>query len=61
MNPPEENTFRVELANVPEDIATMLETVSRTQVRANVIPSQTKEVAFKDMDELLHFLSSVAL
>lgn len=58
---PEENTFRVELANVPEDIATMLETVSHTQVRANVIPSQVKEVSFKDVNELLHFLSSVAL
>ena len=58
---PEENSFRVELANVPEDIATMLETVSRTQVHANVIPSQTKEVSFKDVNELLRFLSSVAL
>jgi len=58
---PEGNTFRVELANVPEDIATMLETVSRTQVRANVIPSQTKEVAFKDVNEFLRFLGSVVL
>ena len=54
-------SFRVELANVPEDIATMLETVSRTQVHANVIPSQAKEVSFKDVNELLRFLSSVAL
>ncbi len=58
---PEENAFRVELANVPEDIATMLETVSRTQVRANMIPSQAKEVSFKDVSELLHFWGSVVL
>lgn len=57
----EKITFRVELANIPEGLATMLETVSRTQVRANVIPSQAKEVTFKDVNELLHFLSSVVL
>lgn len=57
----EKITFRVELANIPEGLATMLETVSRTQVRANVIPSQTREVAFKDVNEFLRFLGSVVL
>ena len=58
---PQSNAFQVELANMPEDIATMLEAVSRTQVRAKVIPSQTKEFSFKDVNEFLHHLSSVAL
>lgn len=57
---PEENAFRVELINVPEDIKAMLDAVSRTQVRAKVIPSQTTEVSFKDVDEFLHYLSTMA-
>lgn len=58
---PEENAFRVELTNVPEDIKTMLDAVSHTQVRAKVIPSQTQEISFKDLKEFLNYLSSVAL
>ncbi|MBQ6305022.1 MAG: hypothetical protein IJK78_00495 [Bacteroidales bacterium] len=58
---PEENAFRVELTNVPEDIKTMLDVVSHTQVRAKTIPSQTQEMSFKDVKEFLYFLSSVAL
>lgn len=58
---PEENAFHVELTNVPEDIKTMLDTVSRTQVRAKVIPSQTTEVSFKDVNEFVHYLRTVVL
>lgn len=58
---PKENTFQVKLTNVPEDIKTMLDTVSRTQVRAKVIPSQTQEISFKNVKEFLNYLSSVAL
>lgn len=58
---PGANGFRVELTNVPEDIKTMLDAVSRTQVRAKVIPSQTKEVSFKDVKEFLSYLGSVVL
>ena len=54
-------TFRVELNNVPSDIKAMLDSVSRTQVRANVIPSQSQEVVFKDVKEFLNYFSTVAL
>ena len=56
---PTANAFRVELSNVPEDIKAMFDAVSRTQVRANVIPSQTKEMSFKNVKEFLNYLSSV--
>ena len=58
---PEANTFRVELINVPSDIKAMLDSVSRTQVRAKVIPSQSQEVAFKDVREFLNYFSTVVL
>ena len=58
---PEANPFRVELNNVPSDIKAMLDSVSRTQVRANVIPSQSQEVVFKDVKEFLNYFSTVAL
>ena len=58
---PDANAFRVELTNVPEDIKTMLDAVSRTQVRVKVIPSQTQEVSFKSVDEMLKYFSTVAL
>jgi len=58
---PKVNTFQVKLTNVPEDIKTMLDTVSRTQVRAKVIPSQTQEISFKNVKEFLNYLSSVTL
>lgn len=58
---PEINTFRVELTNVPSDIKAMLDSVSRTQVRAKVIPSQSQEVAFKDVKEFLNYFSKVVL
>ena len=53
------NPFTVKVINVPEDIKAMLDAVSRTQVKASVIPSDTPEVNFKDVNEFLHFLSSV--
>lgn len=55
------NAFSVTIVNVPEDLKAMLDSVSRTQVRTTVIPSDTPEVQFKDVKEFLHFLSSVAL
>lgn len=58
---PDANAFRVELTNVPEDIKTMLDAVSRIQVRAKVIPSQTQEVSFKSVDEMLKYFSTVSL
>lgn len=46
---------------MPEDIKTMLDAVSRTQVRAKVIPSQTQEISFANVKEFLNYLSSIAL
>jgi hypothetical protein len=58
---PEVNTFSVELINVPSDIKAMLDSVSRTQVRANVIPSQSQEMSFKDVKDFLNYFSTVVL
>ena len=55
------NAFMVEITNVPEDIKLMLDAVSRTQVRAKVIPSNTPEVTFKNVDEFVNYLSTVVL
>lgn len=58
---PEDNAFVVELTNVPSDIKAMLDAVSRTQVRAKVIPSQSQEVSFKDVKEFMYYFSTVVL
>ena len=58
---PTTNAFQVELTNVPEDIKTILDAVSRTQVRAKVVPSQTQEISFKNVKEFLSYLSSITL
>lgn len=55
------NAFSVKIVNVPEDIKAMLDAVSRTQVRTTTIPSDTPEVTFKSVNDMLQFLSSVAL
>ena len=57
---PYENSFQVELINMPEDIKIMLEAVSHTQVKAKVIPAQIQEMSFKNVKELLSYLSSIA-
>ena len=48
----------VTITNVPEDIKAMLDSVSRTQVKANVIPSHTPERVFKDVNEFLQYVSN---
>lgn len=58
---PDANAFHVELTNVPEDIKQMLDAVSRTQVQAKVIPSQSQEVSFKNVKEFLNYFSTVVL
>lgn len=51
----------LKLINVPSDIKAMLDAVSRTQVRANVIPSQSQEVSFKNVKEFLNYFSTLVL
>lgn len=58
---PDSHSYHVEITNVPEDINTILETVSRTQTKAKVIPSQTPEISFQTVDDLLHYFRTVAL
>lgn len=50
--------YQVEITNVPEDISRMLESVSRTQIRAKVIPPNVPEKAFANVEELLSFLAT---
>lgn len=53
--------YHVQITNVPEDINTILETVSHTQTGVKVVPSHIPERRFRDVKELLQFLSSVSL
>ena len=57
---PENLTFRVEITNVPEDINTILESVSRTQTRAKVIPARIPEKSFHSVDELVKYIKTAA-
>ena len=54
---PKASPCKVTITNVPEDLKAMLDAVSRTQVQAKVIPSNTPEVDFKTVDEMVEFLS----
>ena len=54
-------SYSIEIKNVPEDIKIMLETVSRTQVRTNVIPSKSEEISFDDVDELIKYFSTCGI
>lgn len=58
---PKAHAYRVEITNVPEDINTILETVSRTQTRANVIPAQIPVVSFSSVSVMLKYLRTAAL
>ena len=58
---PKANAFSVTVTNVPEDIKALLDAVSRTQVKATVIPADTPEVTFKDVKEFMNYLSTVVL
>ena len=58
---PTTNAFTLEITNVPEDIKAMLDVVSRTQVNVKVIPSNTPEVMFRNVDEFLMYVNSLAL
>ena len=52
----------VEITNVPQDIKTMLDSVSRTQIiKAKVVPANTSEVTFNDVDEFLTYMSTTKM
>lgn len=58
---PRTNSFKVKITNVPDDINTIIETVSRTQTKATTIPAHIPEVSFKSADELINYLSTAAI
>ena len=58
---PTVNNFIVKITNVPEDIKVMLDAVSRTQVNVTVVPSDTPEISFHNVDELLQYLETARL
>lgn len=58
---PDSLPFKVEITNVPEDINTILESVSRTQTRAKTIPANTPVLTFQTADELISYLSSASI
>ena len=55
---PSSLSYSLEIENMPEDIKVMLETVSKTQVRTNVIPSKSEEIYFNDVDDFIKYLST---
>ena len=50
--------FDVELTNMPENLAALLNVVSRTQTRVKTIPSDAKVIEFKSVDELMAYAAS---
>lgn len=52
--------YKVQITNVPEDINTILESVSRTQTKAKIIPATTSEQTFKNVDDLLNYLKTAS-
>lgn len=55
------NPFNVQITNVPEDIKAILDAVSRTHVNVKVIPSDTPEIIFKSLDEMMKYLKTASL
>ena len=55
------NNFKVELINIPSDIKAMFDSVSRTQVSAKVIPSDSSERNFNDINEFIHYINTARL
>lgn len=61
MKNPVMNSFTVTLTNIPEDINLMLESVSKTQTKAKVIPTTTRTTSFSSLEEAISFLKTFAL
>ena len=52
--------FKVEITNVPEDIQAMITSVSKTQTKVKTIRPTSNVDIFENVDDLLHFMSTVA-
>lgn len=56
-----DKSISVEITNVPQDIKTMLDSVSHTQIKAKVIPTNISEVTFKDVDAFLNYMNTAKM
>ncbi len=58
---PDALPVKVVITNVPEDINTILESVSHTQTRTKIIPAHIPVRTFRTADELISYLSSASI
>ena len=52
--------FKVEITNVPEDIQSMITSVSKTQTKVKTIRPTSNVLNFENVDDLLKYMSTVA-
>lgn len=57
---PSDLAYSIQITNVPEDINTMIETVSKTQYRIRTIRETAHVKAFTTIDEFMQYMSGVA-
>lgn len=57
---PSDRTNSIQITNVPEDINTMIETVSKTQNRVKTVPETAHVKSFSTVDEFMQYMSGVA-
>lgn len=57
---PSDWTNSIQITNVPEDINTMIETVSKTQNRVKTVPETAHVKSFSTVDEFMQYMSGVA-
>lgn len=50
--------FKVGIANIPEDIMTMLSSVGRTQVRSTTVAPVFKVLSFNSVDEAISYMAA---
>lgn len=56
---PPGRSYSIQITNVPEDINTMIESVSKTQNRVNTIPETAHVKSFSTVDEFCQYMSGV--
>lgn len=57
---PSDRSYSIQITNVPEDINTMIETVSKTQNKVKTIPETAHVKSFATVDEFCQYMSGVA-
>ncbi len=56
---PSDQTYSIQITNVPEDINTMIETVSKTQNKVKTIPETAHVKSFSTVDEFMQYMSGI--